>query len=249
MTNIPLEDDLDVLLVEDDAGIGEFLQAALNREPGYNLYWETTLKDAWQTCEKRQIRGKQPFALILLDLGLPDGDGQRMIQKLRVHEGEQALIIIISARVSEADKIQALDSGADDYLTKPFTIGELLARLRAHLRRRPVDSSAECSHWVIGALELDDLAHTVCKNGVPISMTPKEYQLFHLFVMNQGRVLSYQRILSAVWGEHSSDQAHYVRLYIKRLREKIEDDPGMPQYLITEKGVGYRFGDILDPKP
>jgi two-component system KDP operon response regulator KdpE len=242
VTNIH-EGDLDILLVEDDPSIGGFLQAAMDREPGYRLYWETTLKDAWRAWEKRQIQEGRPFALVLLDLGLPDGDGQGLIRRLRDHGGEQALIIVISARGGEADKVQALDSGADDYLTKPFTIGELLARLRAHLRRRPVGSSAESSHWVIGVLELDDLTHTLRKGGVPIPMTPKEYQLFHLFVMNQGRILSYRRILGAVWGEHSSDQAHYVRLYIKRLREKIEDDPGMPQYLVTEKGVGYRFGN------
>ena len=242
MTNLH-EGDLDILLVEDDPSIGGFLQAAMDREPGYHLYWETTLKDAWKAWEKRQIQEGRPFALVLLDLGLPDGDGQGLIRRLRDHGGEQALIIVISARGNEADKIQALDSGADDYLTKPFTIGELLARLRAHLRRRPVGSSAKSSRWVIGVLELDDLTHTVRKGGVPIPMTPKEYQLFYLFVMNQGRILSYRRILSAVWGEHSGDQAHYVRLYIKRLREKIEDDPGMPQYLVTEKGVGYRFGD------
>ena len=237
------ESDMDILLVEDDPSIGGFLQAAMDREPGYRLHWETTLKDAWRACEKRQIQDGRPFAMVLLDLGLPDGDGQGLIRRLRDHGGEQALIIVISARGGEADKVQALDSGADDYLTKPFTIGELLARLRAHLRRRPVGSSAESSHWVIGVLELDDLTHTLRKGGVPIPMTPKEYQLLHLFVMNQGRVLSHRRILSAVWGEHSADQAHYVRLYIKRLREKIEDDPGIPQYLLTEKGVGYRFAD------
>ena len=237
------EGDLDILLVEDDPGIGGFLQAAMDREPGYRLHWVTTLKNAWKAWEKRQIQEGRPYALILLDLGLPDGDGQGLIHRIRDQEGEQAFIIVISARGSEADKVQALDSGADDYLTKPFTIGELLARLRAHLRRRPAGSSAESSHWAIGVLELDDLTHPVRKDGVTIPMTPKEYQLFHLFVMNQGRTLSYRRILSAVWGEHSGDQAHYVRLYIKRLREKIEDDPGMPQYLVTEKGVGYRFGD------
>ena len=238
------EGDMDILLVEDDPSIGGFLQAAMDREPGYRLHWATTLKDAWKAWEKRQIQEGRPFALILLDLALPDGDGQGLIHRLRDHGGEQALIIVISARGSEADKVLALDGGADDYLTKPFTIGELFARLRAHLRRRPAGSSAESSHWVIGVLELDDLTHTVRKGGVPIPMTPKEYQLFHLFVMNQGRILSYRRILGAVWGEHSSDQAHYVRLYIKRLREKIEDDPGMPQYLVTEKGIGYRFGDL-----
>ena len=236
------EGDLDILLVEDDPSIGGFLQAAMDREPGYRLHWVTTLKHAWKAWEKRQIQEGRPYPLILLDLGLPDGDGQGLIHRIRGQEGEQAFIVVISARGSEADKVQALDSGADDYLTKPFTIGELLARLRAHLRRRPAGSSVESSHWAIGALELDDLTHTVRKDGVTIPMTPKEYQLFHLFVMNQGRTLSYRRILNAVWGEHSGGQAHYVRLYIKRLREKIEDDPGMPQYLVTEKGVGYRFG-------
>ena len=186
MTNIH-EGDLDILLVEDDPSIGGFLQTAMDREPGYRLFWETTLKDARRAWEKRQIQEGRPFALVLLDLGLPDGDGQGLIRRLRDHGGEQALIIVISARGGEADKVQALDSGADDYLTKPFTIGELLARLRAHLRRRPVGSSAESSHWVIGVLELDDLTHTLRKGGVPIPMTPKEYQLFHLFVdSNQG---------------------------------------------------------------
>ena len=237
------EEDLDILLVEDDPSIGEFLQAAMDREPGYALSWETTLKEAWKAWEKRQTWEGRPFTFILLDLGLPDGDGQDLIRRLRAHGGEQSLIIVISARGNEADKVRALDNGADDYLTKPFTIGELLARLRAHLRRRSVDRSTESPHRVIGALTLDDFTHTVRKKGVPIPMTPKEYQLLHLLVMNQGRVLSHRRILHAVWGEHSGDQAHYVRLYIKRLREKIEDDPGMPQYLTTEKGVGYRLDD------
>ena len=216
------EEDLDLLLVEDDPSIGEFLQAAMDREPGYALSWETTLKEAWKAWEKRQIQEGRPFALILLDLGLPDGDGQGLIHRVRDHGGEQALIIIISARGSEADKVLALDSGADDYLTKPFTIGELFARLRAHLRRRqPANASAESSHWVVGALALDDLTHTLHKSGVPIPMTPKEYQLLHFFVMNQGRVLSHRRILSAVWGEHSSDQAHYVTLIPRWSKAKI----------------------------
>ncbi len=235
---------LPILLVEDDPSIGEFLQAALDRELGYRLHWEKSLKGAYKAWEKQKVQEEGPFALILLDLGLSDGDGQELIHRLRNVAKEHVLIIVLSARGSEVDKVRALDSGADDYLTKPFTIGELLARLRAHFRRRPVDL-LEATPLTIGLLELDDLTHTVRKDGVSIALTPKEYQLLRLFVLNQGRILSYQSILSAVWGEHSDEQAHYVRLYVKRLREKIEDDPGMPQYLITEKGVGYRLGDPL----
>ena len=142
------------------------------------------------------------------------------------------------------DKVQALDEGADDYLTKPFTIGELFARLRAHLRKKPVgvlEDNPRC--WVIGELEIDDPTHCVRKKGKVIDLTPKEYELLHLLAINQGRVLSYRVILTSIWGIHSMEQKHYVRLYIKRLREKIEDDPEAPQYLLTEKGFGYRLVD------
>ncbi|MCE5394658.1 MAG: response regulator transcription factor [Acidithiobacillus sp.] len=241
MSNTP-DSILPILLVEDDPSIGEFLQAALAREPRYELHWEKSLKGAYKAWEKQITKAGGPFALILLDLGLPDGDGQELILRLRNGGKEQTLIMVLSARGSEIDKVRALDSGADDYLTKPFTIGELLARLRAHFRRRPLDLP-EATPMTIGSLELDDLGHTVRKDGVSIALTPKEYQLLRLFVLNQGRILSYQSILRAIWGEHSDEQAHYVRLYVKRLREKIEDDPGVPQYLITEKGIGYRLRD------
>lgn len=234
---------MDILLVEDDPSIGAFLQSALNREPGYCLHWERTLKDAWKTYEKYQISNGYPFTLLLLDLGLPDGDGQTLIRRLRAQRGEQPLIMVISARGNEIDKVQALDEGADDYLTKPFSIGELLARLRAHLRKKPPGMVEENAQWVIGELELDDFAHSVRKKGVPVDLTPKEYQLLHLLAINQGRVLSYRTILATIWGSHSVEQKHYVRLYIKRLREKIEDDPEIPQYLLTEKGIGYRLVD------
>ncbi|MBU2792209.1 MULTISPECIES: response regulator transcription factor [Acidithiobacillus] len=238
------KENIDILLVEDDPGIGAFLQSAMDREPGYCLHWERTLRDAWKAYEKYQLQQGHCFALLLLDLGLPDGDGQSMIRRLRTQSGEQPLIVVISARGHEMDKVQALDEGADDYLTKPFTIGELFARLRAHLRKKPVgvlEDNPRC--WVIGELEIDDPTHCVRKKGKVIDLTPKEYELLHLLAINQGRVLSYRIILTSIWGIHSMEQKHYVRLYIKRLREKIEDDPEAPQYLLTEKGFGYRLVD------
>lgn len=157
-----MESPVEILIVEDDQGIGYFLQTALRHEPQYQAQHTGTLRDAWREMEKRRLHGGDPFAVILLDLGLPDGNGQDFITRVRARYADGPLIIVLSARNNEADKIQALDAGADDYLAKPFTIGELLARLRAHLRRRGSTEPAE-RIWRVGGLEIDDSAHTVKK--------------------------------------------------------------------------------------
>lgn len=235
-----MESPVEILIIEDDQGIGNFLQTALRHEPQYQAQHTATLRDAWREMEKRQLHGGEPFAVILLDLGLPDGNGQDFITRVRARYADGPLIIVLSARNNEADKIQALDAGADDYLAKPFTIGELLARLRAHLRRRGSAEPAE-KIWRVGGLEIDDSAHTVKKNGDEVALTPTEYRLLCLLAEHRGSVLSHRKILSSIWGDNNREQAHYVRIYVKRLREKLEDDPAAPEYIRTEQGTGYRL--------
>ena len=178
--------------------------------------------------------------LVVLDLGLPDGDGIDLIRDLR---GWSAMpVIVLSARGAEADKIAALDAGADDYLVKPFGAGELAARVRAQLRRHARTAEAGADTAIeFGRLRLDLLARTVTRDGAPLHLTPIEYRLLVQLATQPGRVLTHAQLLRAVWGPGHAEDTHYVRVHMANLRRKVEDDASRPRHLLTEAGVGYRF--------
>lgn len=227
-----------LLLVEDDTAIVEFLQTALSSNAQYRLEWTGTARAAQDALRRRRSHGESPYAAILLDLGLPDRDGLELVPWLRA-ESPESVLMIVSARGQEADKIHALQTGADDYLTKPFTLGELQARLQAHLRRSGaslVQGPLLAGDWALS----EDSRHLQIGDRA-IALTAKEYQLMRLFLRNAGAVLPHKRILTAVWGSVHAEQTHYLRIYVQRLREKIEIDPNHPQHIVTELGVGYRF--------
>ena len=176
--------------------------------------------------------------LIILDLGLPDADGLEILKSLR--EWYQKSIIILSVRSSEEDIVKALDYGANDYLTKPFRTGELLARIRASIRQKP--GATDNPRLVFGSLEVDLANHIARKNNEIIKLTSTEFSLLALLSKNQGRVLTHQFILKEIWGMGYQEQTQYLRVFMAQLRKKIEDEPNKPKLLITESGIGYRFG-------
>lgn len=176
--------------------------------------------------------------VIILDMGLPDEDGLDVIRRIR--EWSQIPIIVLSVRGREADKIEALDRGADDYVTKPFGMGELLARIRAALRHR-LQSEVEEPVFRSGGLTVDLARRVVSVDGREVKLTPKEYDLLHALVIHAGKVLTHQQLLREVWGPAYVNQPHYLRVYIGQLRQKIEPDPAQPRYILTEPGVGYRL--------
>lgn len=178
-------------------------------------------------------------SLIILDLGLPDTDGQEILKKLR--EWYQKPIIILSVRDSEEEIIRALDNGANDYLTKPFRTGELLARIRAAFRSGI--STSDSPELTIGSLTINNISHIVKKNNEILKLTATEYSLLYLLAKNSGRVLTHQYILKEIWGYGYIQQTQYLRVFIAQLRKKIEDNPSKPTFLITESGIGYRFGE------
>jgi len=222
-----------VLIVEDDASIAQFVAASLSAS-GLRPVTATT---ALQGLEEARTL---PPQLAIVDLGLPDMDGVELIARLR--ERANTPILVLSARIQEAQKIAALDAGADDYLTKPFGVGELLARVRAMLRRAAV--SPEPAPLVkVGALTLDRDAHEVRLDGEPVHLSPLEYRLLERLARVHGKVVTHRQLLADVWGTDQVDQLHYLRIYMGHLRAKIEANPAEPRYLLTELGVGYRFAD------
>lgn len=220
------------LLVEDEPQIRRFVRAALEEE-------------GWQVFESENIKrgltdaGTRTPNLIVLDLGLPDGDGVDFI--LDVRKWSAVPIIVLSARVNESDKIQALDAGADDYLTKPFGVGELLARVRSTIRRHRRSVTDEQEAVQFGDVKLDMKAHLVTKSNQMVHLTPTEYRLLSVLATNAGRVVTNPQLLREVWGPSHSDSSHYLRIYMGHLRQKLEDDPAQPKYLLTETAVGYRL--------
>jgi two-component system KDP operon response regulator KdpE len=224
------------IVIEDEPQIRRFVRGALEAE-GWVVHEAGTLRDGLAAAGTRQPD------LLVLDLGLPDGDGVSLIRDVR---GWSAVpIIVLSARIDEADKIAALDAGADDYLTKPFGTGELLARVRANLRRpRAAGGSTEEPPEALfrfGDIELDRAARLVRRSGVEVHLTPTEYRLLSVLVANAGRVLTQRQLLREVWGPSHSDQSHYLRIYMGHLRQKLEADPAQPRHLLTETAVGYRL--------
>jgi two-component system KDP operon response regulator KdpE len=224
------------IVIEDEPQIRRFVRGALEAE-GWVVHEAGTLRDGLAAAGTRQPD------LLVLDLGLPDGDGVSLIRDVR---GWSAVpIIVLSARIDEADKIAALDAGADDYLTKPFGTGELLARVRANLRRpRATGGSTEEPPEALfrfGEIELDRAARLVRRSGVEVHLTPTEYRLLSVLVANAGRVLTQRQLLREVWGPSHTDQSHYLRIYMGHLRQKLEADPAQPRHLLTETAVGYRL--------
>ncbi|MCC7396429.1 MAG: response regulator [Planctomycetes bacterium] len=226
-----------VLVVDDELPIRRFLRTSLLGN-GYRVV------EAASAAEARARASTEPPDLVVLDLGLPDGDGLDVIDWLR--GWSQAPILVLSARGQERDKVNALDRGADDYLTKPFGVGELLARLRVALRNRARSAAAdETTTFRIGELEVDLVHRRVVLAGVAVALTPIEYRLLVLFVRHAGKVLTHGAILREVWGPDHSDDARYVRVFVASLRRKIEPEPARPRYLLTEQGVGYRLLESL----
>jgi two-component system KDP operon response regulator KdpE len=222
------------IVIEDEPQIRRFVRAALEAE-GWQVFEAGTARQGLADA------GTRKPDLLVLDLGLPDGDGLDLIRDVR---GWSAVpIIVLSARVDEADKIAALDAGADDYLTKPFGTGELLARVRANLRRpRAAGSTAEdAGLFRFGEVEVDAQARIVRRAGHEVHLTPIEYRLLAQLVAQPGRVLTHRQLLREVWGPSHAEQSHYLRIYMGHLRQKLEADPAQPRHLLTETGVGYRL--------
>lgn len=221
-----------VLVVEDEPPMRRFIRAALSSQ-GFAVLEATTLSDA-QTV----VLTHNP-ELVILDLGLPDGDGLALVT--RVREWSRVPVIVVSARGREADKVEALDAGADDYLTKPFGVQELLARVRVALRHRALGADADLSCVEIGELAIDLGRRIVTLRGQEVHLTPIEYRILTLLAKHLGRVLTHQQILREVWGPACATRTHYVRVHMAELRKKIEHDPARPRMLVTETGVGYRL--------
>lgn len=220
------------LLVEDEPQIRRFVRAALEEE-GWQVFESETIKRGLIDAGTRKPN------LIVLDLGLPDGDGVDFI--LDVRKWSSVPIIVLSARVNESDKIKALDAGADDYLSKPFGVGELLARVRSTVRRHRKSVNDEQEAIQFGDVKLDMKAHLVTKGNQMVHLTPTEYRLLSVLATNAGRVVTNPQLLREVWGPSHSESSHYLRIYMGHLRQKLEDDPAQPKYLLTETAVGYRL--------
>jgi len=220
------------LLIEDERQIRRFVRTALEAE-GWNVHETDTLRQGLSDA------GTRKPDLVILDLGLPDGDGMEFLRDLR--GWSKVPVIVLSARVGEHDKIEALDAGADDYLTKPFGVGELLARVRAASRRRQEMSTAPGAIFEFGDVKIDLSLRTVHKRGAAIHLTPIEYRLLTLLIANCGKVLTHRQILREVWGPSHSEDDHYVRVYMGHLRQKLEDEPAQPKHILTETAVGYRL--------
>jgi two-component system KDP operon response regulator KdpE len=224
-----------ILLIEDDPAICRFLRVSLANN-GYQLAEVATARDGVYQA------ASHPPDAIILDLGLPDGDGLDVLRRIR---GWSTLpIIVLSARGQEKDKVAALDAGADDYLTKPFGVGELLARIRVALRHasRIGDQAGE-PVFSVGDLRVDLGKRQVFVRDAQIHLTPIEYRLLTTLIKHAGKVLTHRHLLHEAWGPERISEAHYLRVYMNQLRHKIEPDPHRPRYLLTEPGVGYRLVD------
>lgn len=225
-----MDSDLRVLVVDDELAIRRFLRTSLNMH-GYTVYEVSSGEEALL-----EVVNKRPD-LVILDIGLPGIDGIEVTRKLR--EWSDLPILILSVQDQERDKIAALDAGADDYLTKPFGVGELMARMRVALRRSNKQTNEPL--FSLGEMQVDLSKRLVLVGMEEISLTPTEYDILRVLIQNAGKVLTHRQIIRAVWGEGYETEAHLLRVNISNLRKKIEKDPSRPQYLITEPGVGYRL--------
>ena len=220
-----------ILVIEDEQPIRRFLRASLE-DAGCRVI------EAANGAEGLRMAANQPPDLVILDLGLPDLDGQEALKRLR--EWCAAPIIILSARDQESQKIQALDHGADDYIAKPFSVGELLARMRVAIRHAH-RVGPEAPVVTIGKLQVDLAARIARLDGAEIHLTPLEYKLLVTMIKHAGKVLTHRFLLREVWGPQDSREHHYLRVFVASLRRKIEREPARPRYILTEQGVGYRF--------
>ena len=222
---------INVLIVEDEQAIRRFLRTALEAE-GLRVHEAETLQRGLIEAATRKPD------LVILDLGLPDGDGLDFIRDLR--QWSQMPVIVLSARAEESDKIAALDAGADDYLSKPFGIGELQARLRVALRRHAASGPDE-PVIVFSNIRVDLASRRIQRGEEEIHLTPIEFRLLAVLLNNHGKVLTQRQLLSQVWGPNAVEHSHYLRIYMGHLRQKLEVDPARPRHLLTETGIGYRF--------
>lgn len=221
-----------VILIEDEPKIRRFVKMSLEAE-GCEVYEADSVRRGLIEAGTRRPD------MVVLDLGLPDGDGVNFIRDLRAWS--DIPIIVLSARTTEADKVGALDAGADDYLTKPFGAAELLARVRAQLRRRSRAGGSGAAILEFGKLRVDLSKRIVEREGQPVHLTPIEYRLLAYLIGHPDSVLTHRQLLKNVWGPSHADDSHYVRVFMGLLRKKIEDDPSQPKHIVTEAGVGYRF--------
>jgi two-component system KDP operon response regulator KdpE len=224
-----------VLVVEDEPQLRQLLRVTLTAN-GYRCAEAPTAREGNSAAENHRPD------LVIADLGLPDGDGIELIRRLR--KWSAMPVIVLSARSHENDKIAALDAGADDYVTKPFNSGELLARLRVALRHAAQRSSTQKQEtYQVKDLHVDLLTRRVTVRGVEVHLTPIEYRLLNSLIRKAGHVITHKELMREVWGPGKQDQAHYLRIYMKELRRKLEEDSARPVYLLTEVGVGYRLTD------
>ncbi len=221
-----------VVIIEDDRQIRRFVRAALEEEGCLVFEAENAARGLIEA-------GTRKPDLVVLDLGLPDRDGVEVVHDLRGWTGIP--IIILSARSAEEEKIAALDAGADDYLAKPFGVGELLARVRALLRRRFAAMAGAEPICSFGDVRVDLSRRVVERNGEALHLTPIEYRLLGVLLANADKVLTHRQLLREVWGPNAVESNHYLRIYVGHLRQKLEVDPTQPRHLLTETGVGYRF--------
>ncbi|MGZ8095777.1 MAG: response regulator [Methylosarcina sp.] len=222
---------LKIIVIEDDPPIRRFLRTALETH-GFEVVEAATAQQGVIEANNRKAD------LIILDLGLPDMDGVEVVKAVRAWS--EMPIIVLSARSAEAQKIEALDAGADDYLTKPFGLGELLARIRVALRHTSVPvEQTESGVFMTGNLKVDLVNRRVFNGDLEIHLTPIQYRLLAVLVKHAGKILTHRQILKEVWGPNSVESPHYLRIYMSQLRHKLEYDPAQPRYLLTESGVGY----------
>jgi two-component system KDP operon response regulator KdpE len=221
-----------ILIIEDETQIRRFVRMALEEE-GFVVIDAQSGKQGLIETSTRQPD------LVIIDLGLPDCDGNDVIAQIRTWS--EVPILVLSARDREEEKVAALNIGADDYLSKPFGVPELLARVRAHLRRRQTAASEGQSRVVFGAVQVDLATRQVSRDGEVVHLTPIEYRLLQTLVRERGKVVTHTALLHEVWGPNHSERSHYLRTYMGHLRQKLERDPAQPEFLLTELGVGYRL--------
>jgi two-component system KDP operon response regulator KdpE len=222
-----------VLVVDDEAAILRFLKPALEASD-YEMTSAGTVAEAI-----KRVASESPD-IVLLDLGLPDGDGKDVIRRAR--EWSDVPIIVLSARERETEKIEALDLGADDYVNKPFNVGELMARMRTALRHH-MQRKAEIPLLKVGGIEVDSVRHRATRAGTEIKLTPKEFELLSFLARHAGRVVTHKQILTAVWGPAHTEDTQYLRVYVGQLRQKVEEHANDPRIILTEPGIGYRISE------
>ncbi|MGG1944427.1 two-component system response regulator KdpE [Trinickia sp. NRRL B-1857] len=227
---------INVVLIEDERQIRRFVRASLEAE-GMHVHDAETGKSGLTEAATRKPD------LVIVDLGLPDANGIDVIRELRAWA--DIPVIVLSARTQEAEKVAALDAGADDYLTKPFGVPELLARIRAHLRRRQRGAPGDAPVVRFGDVTVDLAARSVTRAGEAVHLTPIEYRLLSVLIRHAGRVLTHRQLLSEVWGPSHVESQHYLRIYMAHLRRKLERDAAQPEHIMTETGIGYRLVGLL----